>query len=125
MTSLKRGRSVTLRFGVLIVAACCSACADLDPCGNEVISEVYSPNREFRAVVFERSCSAAAGFSAQVSVLAANQPFLTEPSSLQWTKPGNVFVADTNHGSAPSGPRGGPVVGLEWAGRRQLRITHD
>jgi hypothetical protein len=90
-----------------------------------VISEIYSPNREFRAVVFQRDCGATTGFSTQVSVLAANQRFLTERSWLQSTKPGNVLVADTNHGNAPSGPGGGPVVQLEWIGPRQLRITHD
>ena len=120
---MKSGLSMTLRFGLLIVAACCSAC--VDPCGNEVISEKYSSNREFRAVVFQRDCGATTGFSTQVSVLAANQRFLTERSWLQSTKPGNVFVADTNHGNAPSGAGGGPVVQLEWTGPRQLRITHD
>ena len=123
MTSVKCALSMTVRFGLLIVAAYCSAC--VDPCGNEVISEQYSPNREFRAVVFQRDCGATTGFSAQVSVLAAKQRFLTEGSWLQSTKPGNVFVADTGHGNAPSGPGGGPDIRLVWIGPRQLRITHD
>jgi hypothetical protein len=123
MTPVKCGLSMTLRCGLLIVAACCSAC--VDPCGNEVISEEYSPHREVRAVVFQRDCGATTGFSTQVSVLAANQPFLTKRSWLQSTKPGNVFVSDINHGNASSGPGGGPVVQLEWLGPRQLRITHD
>jgi hypothetical protein len=123
MTSMKCALSMTARFGLLIVAAYCSAC--VDPCGNEVISEQYSPNREFRAVVFQRDCGATTGFSTQVSVLAAKQRFPTEGSWLQSTKPGNVFVADTDHGNAPSGSGGGPDIRLEWTGPRHLRITHD
>lgn len=123
MTSVKCGVRMALRFAFLIVTACCAAC--VDPCGNEVISEEYSPNPEFRAVVFQRDCGATTGFSTHVSVLATNQRFVTEPSWLQSTRPGNVFVADTDHGNAPSGPGGGPVVRLEWIGPRQLRITHD
>jgi hypothetical protein len=90
-----------LRFGLFMVTVCCAGC--VDPCGNAVLSEEYSPNREFRAVVFERDCGATTGFSTQVSVLTANGQFLTQPSWLHSTQPGNVFVADTDHGNVRSG----------------------
>jgi hypothetical protein len=37
---------------------------------------------------------------------------------------GNCFIADTDHGSAPSGPGGGPQVGVVWEGSTKLLITH-
>jgi hypothetical protein len=40
-----------------------------DLCGNTIEKEVYSPNHLKRAVVFERDCGAATGFSTQVSIL--------------------------------------------------------
>jgi hypothetical protein len=115
---------VSLGSILFFVAACCAACG-ADPCANRAISQSYSPDREFKAVVFQRDCGATTGFSTQVSVFSANEHFLTEGSWLSSTKPGNVFVADTDHGKAPSGTEGGPVVGVEWAGPRRLRITHD
>jgi hypothetical protein len=41
-------------------------------CGNYVFEEIYSPNREYKAVVFQRDCGATTGFSTQVSILNSN-----------------------------------------------------
>jgi hypothetical protein len=54
-------------------------------CGNTSVVEVVSPSRLKKAVLFERSCGATTGFSAQVSVMSANRELGNDS--------GNVFVA--------------------------------
>lgn len=85
-------------------------------CGNEVLYAVPSPSGEHRAVVYQRDCGATTGFSTQVSVLPERTRLPNEP--------GNVFVADTDHGRAPAGEGGGPIVRVEWLGERHLRLVH-
>jgi hypothetical protein len=48
-------------------------------CGNEVLSQARSPDGLYEAVVFQRDCGAATGFSTQVSVIAHQL--------LQWRTP--------------------------------------
>jgi hypothetical protein len=85
-------------------------------CDNTPLAEVPSPGGTRKAVVFERSCGATTGFSTQVSVLPAGE----KPRG----DAGNVFVADTDHGAAPSGPGGGPVVEPVWIAEDRLLIRH-
>jgi hypothetical protein len=84
-------------------------------CQNQQLSSVSAPNRELRAVTFERSCGATTGFSTQISLLGTNEEATTS---------GNLFIADTDHGKAPSGPGGGPRVSAEWRGADTLLIRH-
>lgn len=85
-------------------------------CANELLAEVASPDGKLKAVVFQRDCGATTGFSTQVSVLAA--------SAIVGTSAGNVFTSDTNHGVAPSGPGGGPVVKVGWRTPSVLVVSH-
>jgi hypothetical protein len=85
-------------------------------CRNEIFAESLSPDRTKKLVVFQRSCGATTGFSTQVSVLSVDAEL---PNEL-----GNVFVADTDHGIAPSGARGGPELRSHWAGPNSLMIQH-
>lgn len=85
-------------------------------CGNVPITETLSPGGAHRAVVFERDCGATTGFSTQVSVLPAGGKLPNDG--------GNVFVADTDHGQAPSGPGGGPVVEAVWLHEDRLLIRY-
>jgi len=87
-----------------------------DLCGNSPLLEVQSPNGTLKAVVFERNCGATTGFSTQVSVIKAAGTLANEG--------GNLFVADTDHNAAPSGPGGGPAVRVTWVGPSALRIEH-
>jgi hypothetical protein len=103
-----------LLIGMLLLLSV-SAC--VDPCGNQVLAETPSPGGRFKAVVFQRDCGATTGFSTQVSLIPSGDKVVS------WS--GNVFVADANHGEAPSGPSGGPAVQVEWFGPTDLRITHD
>lgn len=54
-------------------------------CGNDLMQEVYSPNNEYRVVVFQRDCGATTGWSSQISVLSSS-------TSLRG-QTGNVFFA--------------------------------
>ena len=114
---------ITALLAGLVLLAGHVAC--VDPCGNDVLTEARSPDGRLKAVVFQRDCGATTGFSTQVSVIPSGESLLTAPTWLRSTEGGNVFVADTNHGKAPSGPGGGPVVKVEWLDATHLRITRD
>ena len=108
-------RALLLAIGT---AASVTACLDLSAgCGNEQLSEVASPDRARRAVVFQRDCGATTPFSTQVSILPAGA---TLPDSS-----GNVFVADTEHGRADAGPGGGPRVSVRWIAGDTLELRYD
>jgi len=107
----------SLAVRLVAAAALCSGAAGCDSgCANRVVSESASPDGRRHAVVFSRDCGATTGFSTQVSVLPAGR----EPSGA-----GNVFGADGDHGRAPAGPGGGPVVHVRWLGRRTLEVRYD
>lgn len=85
-------------------------------CANEVLDERLSPDGSLKAVVFERDCGATTDYTTQVSIV---PPWRKHPYGC-----GNVFVADTNHGEAPSGPGGGPTVSVKWVSNRELKVIH-
>ena len=88
-----------------------------DPmCDNEVLSDVASPDAQKHVVVFGRSCGATTGFSTQVSIL---------PVGRTVSGGGNVFVVDDDHGRAPSGSSGGPVVTVRWLDAHTVQLRHD
>jgi len=87
-----------------------------DTCENEVISESVNPNQEIKAVIFQRNCGATTGFSTQVSIIEFRDELKNDS--------GNVFVADTNHGEAPSDKNGGPKVEAEWIGNNNLKLSY-
>jgi len=83
---------------------------------NTVIDEVYSPDNNYKAIIFERDAGATTGFSTQVSIISSKSSL---PNS-----PGNVFISDTNHGSAPSGKGGGPEVSISWVNSNEVIISY-
>lgn len=40
-----------------------------DMCANEIIEEIPSPNKGFKAVIFTRDCGATTGYSTQLSII--------------------------------------------------------
>lgn len=116
---------ITTRLIVILpfIAVCSCGCAD--PCANTIISETGSPDGRLKAIVFRRDCGATTDFSAHVSVVDSDERVLPAATLLRSTKAGNVFVADTDHGSAPSAAGGGPPVKIDWVGPKRLRIIHD
>lgn len=87
-----------------------------DLCANTVIAEVPSPNAQLKAVVFGSDCGATTDFSTQVSVLPAASALENEG--------GNVFVADTNRGRAPSWKSGGPEVRFRWVSDTNIELQY-
>jgi hypothetical protein len=85
-------------------------------CGNQILSESLSPDRTYRVVVFQRDCGATTGFSTQVSILKAMETLPNES--------GNLFIANTDRGKAPSGVGGGPEVKISWVSSRSVHLTH-
>ena len=85
-------------------------------CDNQVISTTELPEVGRKVVVFQRDCGATTGFSTQVSMLEIGKQLPNES--------GNLFTADTNHGRAPGGDAGGPVVRVEVISAKQVRILH-
>lgn len=57
-----------------------------DLCGNEVVQETASPNKEKVAYYFVRSCGATTGFSYQLSIL--------DKETVLENIPGNTFISD-------------------------------
>ncbi len=85
-------------------------------CENIFVEEVLSPSREMKAVVFQRKCASARDYATQVSIHPA--------SALLPTGIGNVFIANTNSGAAPSSPPGGPTVKVTWRTETHLELSH-
>ncbi len=83
-------------------------------CTNTVIESAAAPGGLHTAVLFERSCGDNAGFSSQVSVLAAGQQL---PDMA-----GNALVA-VNGATAGTAPWGGPAVAVAWLSPDQLQLT--
>lgn len=79
--------------------------ASTDLCINTPYQEFYSPSAHAKAVVFERSCGATSGFSTQISIVNATQPF---------EGAGNVYIA--------SGQPAEAALQLHWQSDNQLII---
>ena len=102
--------AVLLGFAIYIF----SAGGDL--CGNDVLEEALSPSKEYKAVIFRRSCGATTGFSTHVSVL-------PQTSSID-NSSGNVLRTDTHNGAAPSSPNGGPLLHATWVSNNELQLVY-
>ena len=106
-------RMSILSIGILLCL--CNGC--FDPCGNDEVVRVPSPDVKFEAVIFQRDCGATTDFSTQISVL---------PKGTSLPKAGgNVYIGDSDHGAAPTAKWSGPPVDVKWSANRQLTVvTH-
>jgi hypothetical protein len=84
-------------------------------CGNDTLATISSPSGDRKLVIFQRDCGATTGFSTQASLLPAHDRLRGS---------GNVFIADTDHGKAPSGPGGGPQLGARWIAEDTLELRY-
>ena len=118
MAAWKQTALVVLGGIVAVVGGCAFLLHSLakDMCGNEILSELPSPDRNLKAITFQRDCGATTGFSTQLSVLKSSETLPNEP--------GNIVAADNDDGKAPSGVGGGPELRVSWVGTRNLRISH-
>jgi hypothetical protein len=84
-------------------------------CGNDLIRTLASPDGGRKLVIFQRDCGATTGFSTQASLL---------PAGDRLRGSGNLFIADTDHGKAPSGPGGGPQLAARWIAKDTLELRY-
>jgi len=87
--------------------------SNFDPCENDVIQQIQSPDGQSKVVIFERGCGATTSTSTQVSILPTGSDLPDEV--------GNIFITDSNHGAAPRGPE----ISAEWLNRQGLKIIYD
>jgi hypothetical protein len=114
---VKTGFKNSLRLQILFAVVVASLSVGCSLCGNDEVLRVSSPDAKLEAVVFQRDCGATTGFSTQISIVAKGTSL---PNS-----GGNVYVADTDHGKAPSAKWGGPEVDVLWTGQRTVKVvTH-
>ena len=85
-------------------------------CGNQILATYNIDAADLKVVTFQRDCGATTGFSTQVSIIDIDEEL---PN-----KSGNIFIADTDHGSVPSGPGGGPEVRIKVSGSHQVELSH-
>jgi hypothetical protein len=85
-------------------------------CRNEMLATIPSPGGVRKLVIFQRDCGATTGFSTQASLLAADDRLRGS---------GNVFIADTDHGKAPSGRGGGPGLAARWIAEDTVELRYD
>ncbi|MCE2570046.1 DUF5412 family protein [Motilimonas eburnea] len=81
--------AMTLAFmavGIPAILAIMFIVITSDLCGNEKYAEVLSPNKEYKAVIFQRDCGATTGFSTHISLLDVNKELGNEA--------GNIFVIE-------------------------------
>jgi len=105
---------ILARFTIVAcVAGIIGGCSD--PCSDAEIAEAKSPDGIYTAIMFQRDCGATTGFSTQVSILKTGQSV---------SGAGNVFVADSNQGTAAPGNWEGPWVEMQWRGSKTLLIHY-
>jgi hypothetical protein len=75
-----------------------------------------SPDASAKVVVFQRDCGTTTAFSTQASLL--------KPGVHLSDSSGNVFVADTDRGLAPSAAKGGPELRVRWESPKHLLLQH-
>jgi hypothetical protein len=106
---------VGLVVGVVVWRVVASPAAGL--CANRVLRTIPAPDGASRAVIFERDCGATTGLSTQVDILATSAPL---PDTA-----GNAFIADDDHGGAPTDSRGALPLEVLWRSADSLEIGYS
>lgn len=90
--------------------------ADQSICKNSIISEIVSPSKDLKAVIFVRDCGATTGFVTHLSIIKSDEKTLDGV--------GNTFIADTDHGRAPESAAGGPAIEISCTNQTHMVVTH-
>ena len=103
---------------LLIITSCCIGIIGLGlfaldklfsgMCGNETFHETLSPDGRFKAIIFQRDCGAATGFSTQISLLPSDAALPNEC--------GNIFAADRH----PEDKN----IEIAWLSSTELLVRH-
>ena len=101
----------------VVLAVGTPACIfDADSCGNNVLSELPSPDASRRAVLFVRNCGATTRFSTQLALISSGRSLPNEG--------GNVLVAETGYEPTGVDDSGRPAVAVQWVSADELRVTY-
>jgi hypothetical protein len=85
----------------------------------EVVGYVPSPDGKWDVVLMVRNAGATTDYSTQLSVIPAGRV----SRELALCRPGNVFIADGNHGAVAVNPRGFMHVDVVWKSPNLVLIT--
>lgn len=116
VTGVRLVGAFALAFGLLGYSsfACIDSGSSL--CANSRLADYPSPDGRMKVVGFARDCGATTGFSTQASLLSIDADLVNQP--------GDIVIADNNHGACPSGPGGGPELHVRWLAENRVVITH-
>lgn len=89
--------------------------------GTDVAEEISSPDGAYTAMLMVRNGGATTDYSTQISVVHA-RGFLSR--FLATGRPGNLFIADGDHGAVPVNGRGLMDVELKWESPSDLLIYY-
>lgn len=92
-----------LMIVVLFVISTLSCSSD---CENVILKSIASPNEEYNAIAFSRSCGATTGNNLQVSIVKNNKKL---PN-----KPGNIFICDKSE-----------IINIFWENTTTLVVQYD
>jgi hypothetical protein len=112
-----------LLYGLLLIASILAgmyACMDLlwgSMCGNEIVEELSSPNKNFKAVIFIRDCGATTGYSTQLSII-GNSANLDDEG-------GNVLIMSDKTRYGLTSENGGAKVKATWTSDSTMTIYLD
>jgi hypothetical protein len=98
---------------VMLIGSACDDVVGL--CGNTVVTRIPSPDRRREAVVFARDCGATTAVSTHLSILKNG----AQPSGAAST-----FVADSNHGAAPSDSHDVLDLRVSWKSPTEIQVTY-
>ena len=86
-------------------------------CRNHLIESKFSPNKQFKVLIFSRDCGATTGYSTQISIVEFDE-------KLEQNDGGNIFIADYNHGEAIMN---GEIINVnpKWIDNENLIIEYD
>lgn len=89
------------------ISAAASLLNELNPCGNDIIKQEYSPDRRYKAIAFLRDCGATTVPTPEVSILPIDQDLPNEE--------GNVFINSYRT----------MVIDLKWISDSHLLILYE
>ncbi len=107
-------KKLAIILGVLVVGVPLAIAglfiyATSDMCGNEVYSEMLSPDGKHRALVFQRDCGATTAFTTQVSIIDSDDELENES--------GNIYIIK-GHPQDVS-------LGIKWLSNTELSINRS
>lgn len=89
----------------------------LETCENSRLRELPSPDRQWKLVVFERTCSGTVAWTTHVSAIPESDAL---PNS-----PGNLLVSFERHGSLVGKSIREPEVRARWQGARSVELEYS